>query len=166
MIPGAVGSLASKPGARQFVKFCLVGATSFTIDMGLFNLLHLGVGFPIGLAATCSFLVAVTNGFYWNRRWTFRAGAGDAKKQYPKFVGTNVIGLFLNVSVTALALIVASQLGVTTVKEDPGDILKLIFLGEGKEAFSPLAVNAAKVCATICVTAWNFTAAKFWTFKH
>ena len=134
--------------------------------MVLFNLLHFVAGLPIVPAAICSFIVAVTNGFYWNRRWTFRAGAGDARKQYPKFVATNVIGLLLNVSVTALALIVASQMGLTTVNEPPAEIAKIIFLGKGKEAFSPLAVNAAKICATVCVTAWNFTAAKFWTFKH
>jgi putative flippase GtrA len=165
MISGSVASFVSRKGPRQFVKFCLVGATSTIIDFGLLNLLKFHLGFPLALAATCSFLVAVCNGFYWNRRWTFRATEGDARRQYPKFVATNVVGWLLNLSIMTLALIVAARLGLTTVDRSPAEIVSLIVTGQGKQQFSPLAVNAAKAMATICVTAWNFTAAKLWTFK-
>ena len=165
MISGAVSSFASRTGPRQFVKFCIVGATSTIIDFGLLNLLKFHLGLPILLAATCSFLVAVCNGFYWNRRWTFRAGDGDARKQYPKFLATNVVGYLLNVSIMTLALIVASQLKLTTVDRPAAEIVSLIVTGAGKHQFSPLAVNAAKAAATVVVTAWNFTASKLWTFK-
>ena len=165
MISGNVASFVSRPGPRQFVKFCIVGATSTVIDFGLLNLLHYHFGLPLALAATCSFLVAVSNGFYWNRRWTFRAGDGDARKQYPKFVATNTIGWLLNITIMTLALVTASYLGLTTVNQPPLETVSLIALGKGKEVFSPLAVNTAKACATVCVTAWNFTAAKLWTFR-
>jgi putative flippase GtrA len=165
MISGSVASLASRPGPRQFVKFCIVGASSTIIDFTLLNLLHFHFGLSLPVAATGSFLVAVCNGFYWNRRWTFRAGAGDARRQYPKFVATNIVGWLLNLTIMTLALVTAAALHLTTVREAPADIIRLIAAGQGKEAFSPLAVNAAKGCATICVTAWNFSAAKLWTFK-
>lgn len=165
MISGSVASLASRPGPRQFIKFCIVGATSTIIDFGLLNLLKFHFGLPLALAATCSFLVAVANGFYWNRRWTFRAGDGDARRQYPKFLATNVIGWMLNLSIMTLALILGSHLRVISVQEEPMQIVRLIALGQGKDAFTPLAVNTAKAIATVCVTAWNFTASKRWTFK-
>lgn len=164
MISGSVASFVSRPGPRQFVKFCLVGATSTAIDFTLLNLLHYRVGFPVALAATCSFFVSVCNGFYWNRRWTFRASSGDAKRQYPKFVTTNAIGYTLNLSIMTLALITASHLHWITVRETPAEIIRLLVAGQ-KETFPFLAVNGAKAVATVCVTAWNFTASKLWTFK-
>lgn len=165
MISGSVANFAARPGARQFVKFCIVGLSSTIIDFGLLNLLHYRVGLPLAVAATCSFLVAVTNGFYWNRRWTFRAGEGDAAKQYSKFIATNIVGWLLNLTIMTAALVIASRLNLTTVKEPPAEIVQLIALGQGKELFSPRAVNSAKALATVVVTAWNFTASKLWTFK-
>ncbi|HVK04469.1 MAG TPA: GtrA family protein [Armatimonadaceae bacterium] len=162
---GPAGDLLKRKGLRQFVKFCIVGLSSFTIDLGILLLLNKVLGLPLVFAATISFLIAVANGFYWNRRWTFRAHGGDPRKQYPKFLLTNIVGWLLNVSIMTLALIAASQLDLTTVKEPPVEIIKLIALGQGKEVFSARAVTAAKICATIVVTAWNFTAARFWTFR-
>ena len=170
MLSNALSSLASglasRRGARQFVKFCIVGASSTIIDFGLLNFLKFTLGWPLALAASVSFLVAVCNGFYWNRRWTFRAGQGDPKRQYPKFLATNIVGWLLNLSIMTLALIGASQLGFTHVDRTPAQIVGLILTGEGKNEFSKLSVNLAKAIATVCVTAWNFSAAKFWTFKH
>jgi len=163
---GAVASLVSRPGTRQFAKFCIVGASSFVIDTSLTILLHYGLHLPLVLALTLAFLVAVCNGFYWNRRWTFRAGDGDAAQQGPKFLFTNLVGWTLNVSITTMALVAASYFGLTTIKEPPADVLKLIALGQGKETFSPRAILCAKICATVAVTAWNFSAAKFWTFRR
>ena len=163
--PALASSLVARPGVRQLVKFVIVGASSTIIDFTLLNLLHLKAGFPLAVAATFSFLVAVSNGFYWNRKWTFRASSGNAKKQGPLFLATNVVGWLLNLTIMTLALITASAMHLTTVHESAGEIVKLIALGQGKEAFSPLAVNAAKGCATIIVTAWNFSASKFITFK-
>lgn len=165
MIQGAVTSIASRPGPRQLVKFCIVGLSSFAIDIVLSNLLHFRLGLSLALAVSCSFLVAVCNGFYWNRRWTFRAGDGDARRQYPKFVATNMVGWALNLSIMMLALVTASHLGLTKVERPPMEVVTLIVAGKGKHAFSPLAFNTAKVLATVVVTAWNFSAARLWTFK-
>jgi Predicted membrane protein len=162
--PGAA-ALLQRSGLRQFIKFCIVGLSSFAIDLSILLLLHTRLGVPLFIATTIAFLIAVCNGFYWNRRWTFRALEGDPRKQYPKFLLTNIIGWLLNVSIMTLALIAASALDLTNVKRPPAEVLSLIALGQGKEAFSARAVTAAKICATIVVTAWNFTAARFWTFR-
>lgn len=165
MISGSVASFVTGKGPRQFVKFCIVGATSTVIDFGLLNLLHYRVGLPLALSATISFFVAVCNGFYWNRRWTFRAGEGDAKRQYPKFVATNLVGWLLNLTIMTAVLISVRDLHPMTADETPMQIVGLIAMGKGKDIFPQLWVNAAKAIATVFVTAWNFTASKLWTFK-
>jgi putative flippase GtrA len=159
-------SLLRRPGIQQLIKFCIVGASSFTIDLGLFNLLYQKYGWSLPAAKTLSFCLAVVNGFYWNRRWTFQAGAGDAKAQYPKFLLTNTVGLVLNLSIMTGAILLAGHLGWIHANKSTGEILELIVRGEGRAAFSPLTVNAATVVATVCVTTWNFTAARLWTFKQ
>ncbi len=158
-------ALLQRPGIQQLIKFCIVGASSFTIDLGLFNLLYQKYGWLLLTAKTLSFSLAVVNGFYWNRRWTFQAGAGDAKAQYPKFLLTNTVGLLLNLSIMTGAILLAGRMGWIHANKSTGEILELIVRGEGRTAFSPLTVNAATVVATVCVTAWNFTAARLWTFK-
>jgi putative flippase GtrA len=167
MISSAVSPLFARPGIRQFAKFCIVGATSTIIDFSVFNLLLL-TGMSPAAALSCSFLVAVTNGFIWNSRWTFRANRADAKRQYPKFVATNLVGWFLNLSIVTLALMTAAYVGLTHVHHTPAETIRIVAFGAraGEQPFSFLALNAAKVCATCVVLAWNFTASKFWTFKQ
>ena len=159
-------SLLQRPGVRQLIKFCIVGASSFAIDLGLLNLFIYHYGWQVLPAKTLSFSLAVVNGFYWNRRWTFQAGAGDAKAQYPKFLLTNTVGLMLNLSIMTGAILLAGRLGWIHADRSTGEILELIVRGEGRKSFSPLTVNAATVVATVFVTAWNFTAARLWTFKQ
>jgi putative flippase GtrA len=166
MISNSVGTLANRPAARQFVKFCIVGLSSFIIDIGLLNLFFYGLHWPLLLSKAFSFLVAVGNGFYWNRRWTFRATEGDAKKQYPVFVMTNTVGLILNLSIMTGMILLATRLGFIHTDRAPGEIVELILSGQGRQAFNPLTVNLATIIATVFVTAWNFTASRLWTFRQ
>ena len=43
-------------------------------------------------AAVGAFCVAVTNNFFWNRHWTFRAGDGHAGFQAARFFAVSVVG--------------------------------------------------------------------------
>jgi putative flippase GtrA len=151
-------ALLARPGIQQLLKFCIIGASSFVIDTGLLAFLHYKIGLSVAVANTISFIVAVTNGFIWNSRWTFKERAGDAKKQYPKFLATNIIGWILNLTIMTVAIVVAMQSGVM--------IVSIIASGQGKSEFKPIVLFGAKVIATIFVMAWNFTAAKFFTFKQ
>jgi putative flippase GtrA len=130
------------PLVRQFVKFCLVGATSTTIDLGLFALLRY-LNVPLLLAQTVSFSVAVTNGFFWNRRWTFRAVDPEkARQQYAQFYAVNVVGFLLN---TTLLLLFSHLLRSAGFPQRQSELL-------GKMAAVPI------------VAFWNFSASKFWAF--
>src|SRR5262249_27506293 len=107
MMIGDARSLLRRRGTRQLVKFCFVGASSTVIDKGvLWLLLSMMRRTPWWISASVSFCLAVTNGFVWNRRWTFRAHEhGTVRAQYSRFVATNLIGLVLNLALTKLFLI-------------------------------------------------------------
>ena len=165
MISGLVGT--KRPAAvNQFVKFCIVGGSSFVVDTGLLFLLYRKFDVPLAGAETIAFFVAVCNGFYWNRKWTFRDRQGDARAQYPKFLATNVIGWALNLTIMTLILIVASRAGWIGVHESAMETVRVIAMGQGKDVFPSWAILLSKCVATVFVTAWNFTAARFWTFRE
>ena len=163
--PALASSLAARPGVRQLVKFCIVGASSTVIDLTIFNIL-LSFRIPPVYCVIGGFIGGVSNGFYWNRRWTFKGRQGSMAKQGPIFFATNLVGLILNILVTTLALVIAAHLHLTQTHFTPEDTMRVIlFHQKSGVEFSRLALNAAKLCATVVVTAWNFSASKFITFK-
>jgi putative flippase GtrA len=57
---------------RQLVKFGLVGATGFIINVSVFAFSLRVLEVHYRLAYVFAFCIAVTNNFFWNRVWTFR----------------------------------------------------------------------------------------------
>lgn len=139
--------LIGRPGVRQFIKFCLVGASSFAVDYAVSSFLFYSLHFSISLASAISFLFGVTNGFIWNSRWTFsHIEAAAPRTRYAKFVAVNLVGLALNL------------ICVNT-------ILLLLNGSAHHDATSKLSFLAAKLGACSVVVFWNFFANKHWTFK-
>lgn len=143
----ALGALTQRRIVRQFVKFCLIGLSSFAIDITIASLLVYGARLNPTLSKTLSFLVAASNGFFWNSRWTFRGmGSGRQHEMYVKFILVNCVGWALNI------LIFKSVLWIFTGR----------FIGQGtpdKLHFATAAVTAAGVVAF-----WNFLVNRQWTF--
>ena len=77
--------LSERRNWLQLVKFCLVGASGYAVNLTVFGLAIVLFDAHHLLAATAAFLVAVTNNFWWNRHWTFAAGGGRASFQAPRF---------------------------------------------------------------------------------
>lgn len=127
---------ARRPSAWwQLMRFALVGASGYVVNIAVFALALEGAGMPYPGASTLAFLVAVSNNFLWHRRWTFRAGATQARHQ---------IARFLIVSVAAFAaglLLLAALVELLGVAEVP-----------------------AQAAAIIAVTPLSFVANKLWTF--
>ena len=147
-----VTALLRRTGTRQLVKFCLVGATSTVVDKGTLWLLvsRISPRTPWWISATLSFSLAVTNGFVWNRRWTFRArGRSSLRAQYSMFLFTNVVGLLLNLALTKGFLVFFTG--------------QLRHIGGNPKATKVL---IASLSAVPCVMLWNFTASKYWTFRQ
>src|ERR671938_1624245 len=70
----------------QLAKFSTVGATGYAINLAVYTALLRGAGWHYALAATVSFLVAVTNNYLWNRLWTFRDQRGHVAFQGLRFL--------------------------------------------------------------------------------
>jgi putative flippase GtrA len=135
-----MSKLLQRRGVRQFIKFGIVGVSSTVIDWGVYYLLkHL---FPFLaeyylLAKMLSFLVAVANSFFWNRRWTFRSRSQQKAKEFSQFLFIYALSLAINAGIMKL---VVGTFGMR-------DIFGLI-------------------AATGFTTFWNFFANKFWIFRH
>src|SRR5918992_5835585 len=78
----------------QLVKFCAVGASGYAVNLCVFAACFAGLGLHHLVSATVAFVVAVSNNFWWNRHWTFKARGGDAGFQAARFF-TVSIGAFL-----------------------------------------------------------------------
>jgi putative flippase GtrA len=89
----------------ELVRFGVVGASGYVVNLIVFSLLVHGSGADYRLAATAAFVVAVANNFLWNRHWTFRARHGHAGFQAVRFF-TVSIGAFV-FSLAILELLVA-----------------------------------------------------------
>ncbi len=90
----------------QLVKFSLVGASGYVINLGVFAAVVSAFGLHHLLAATAAFACAVTNNFWWNRNWTFAARAERARFQAPRFFAVSVAAF--GVQATLLHVLVAS----------------------------------------------------------
>ena len=119
----------------QLAKFCAVGASGYVVNLAVYaTLLALDVNYL--LAAVCSFLVAVTNNYVWNRAWTFRRQRGHLVFQGFRFLLVSMVALAANLAF--LSVLVA--LGVPKLP--------------------------AQAIAIVLVTPWNFVANKLWSFRR
>ncbi len=159
------GGLLKRRGLRQFVKFCIVGTSSAIINFGLVNLLHYRFELPLITSLTIAFLLSVGNGFFWNRRWTFKHARGaSASAQYTKFLAVNIVGYILNTSIT-VGIIAAWAVTQSHGSVDFGHIFMDVITGK-KASYPKLVTNGALLGATGVVVFWNFFANRHWTFKH
>jgi putative flippase GtrA len=119
--PRLVASLRSASNWQQLGKFCVVGAVGYLINLAVYEgVRHAGVHYLF--AATCSFLVAVTSNYVWNRLWTFREERGGVAAQGVRFLvvsvaalGANLVVLYLLVSVGGLSKLVGQAIAIVAV---------------------------------------------------
>jgi putative flippase GtrA len=140
---GTSGALARTRGALrrrhnwlQLAKFCAVGASGYVVNLVVFSLLVHGFGIHYLVAATCSFLVAVTNNYAWNRLWTFRGQRGHVAYQGLRFLVVSTCALAANL----LILHVLVRVGLAEV--------------------------LAQAIAIVLVTPLNFVGNKVWSFRE
>src|SRR5258705_6296186 len=97
---GANDALRQRSNWAQLAKFCAVGASGYVVILLVYVALLDGANLHYRLAATGSFLVAVTNNYLWNRLWTFRRDRGHFGHQ-----GLRFLVVFLIVYVGNLAIL-------------------------------------------------------------
>ena len=85
----------------QLAKFSAVGASGYVINLAVYTALLRGADFHYAAAATCSFLVAVTNNYTWNRLWTFHAQRGHYGWQGLRFLVVAAVAYAANLGLLA-----------------------------------------------------------------
>jgi putative flippase GtrA len=119
----------------QLAKFATVGASGYVVNLAVYAALVRGAGWHYALAATASFLVAVTNNYLWNRLWTFRDQRGHVGFQGLRFLTVALAAYLANLGI----LVVLVELGVDKV--------------------------VAQAIAIVLVTPLNFVGNKLWSFR-
>lgn len=97
--------LSSRRGVRQFVKFGIVGASGFLVNLVIFTLLqrvvpdHAG-GVQYTAIYSAAFLSGGVSNYFLNRIWTFRSN-GHAGKEGVQFMAVSVLALLVGLAVSA-----------------------------------------------------------------
>lgn len=113
-----------------------MGATGYVVNLGVYWVLVERADLDYRLAAVCSFVVAVTNNYTWNRLWTFRHQRGHVATQGARFFAVALLALGANLVVLEV----------------------LVQLGVGKVPAQALAI--------VLVTPVNFVGNKLWSFRR
>jgi putative flippase GtrA len=120
----------------QLVKFGLIGASGYAINLSVFAALVEVAALHHAIAAVAAFCVAVSNNFHWNREWTFRGSDGHAGFQAARFFAVSVAALGINLAV-----------------------LQLLVAAVGVDALPAQAIAVATAMP------FNFVGNKLWTFQ-
>jgi putative flippase GtrA len=106
------------------------------VNLSVYTALLYGAGLDYRLAATFSFLVAVTNNYTWNRVWTFRGQRGHVAYQGMRFLLVSLLAYLGNLVWLTL----------------------FVWMGMHKVL--------AQAIAIILVTPFNFAGNKLWSFRR
>ena len=119
----------------QLGKFIAVGTSGYVVNLSVYATLVAVADIHYLGAAACSFIVAVTNNYTWNRLWTFRHQRGHLAYQGMRFLVVSVAALGANLLV----------------------LQGLVSAGLGK--------IPAQAIAIVLVTPLNFVGNKLWSFR-
>jgi len=137
------------PLAYQFAKYSAVGTLNSFIDAGIFNVaLYFipsaasGATFTFFKAAT--FILSLTNSYFWNRSWTFSQTAAPNAEEAARFYAVGIIGWLVNVSTASF---------VVNVITSPEGLRPEIW------------ANVGVACGILAGILWNFLGFKFLVFR-
>jgi putative flippase GtrA len=130
--------LGLRTGANwlQLVRFGLVGASGYVVNIAVYALCVHALDIDYRASATIAFLAAVSNNFWWNRHWTFKATSGSARFQAARF-------LVVSLASFGLGLL----------------LLQVLVDGAG------LAKVPAQAIAVLLAMPANFLGNRLWTFR-
>src|SRR3954447_23102912 len=96
----------------QLFKFCLVGGSGYIVNLTVFAICVNALGAHHLIGATAAFVVAVSNNFWWNRHWTFRARHGHAGFQAARFFAVSIVAFVFAAAVLELLVSAAGMAAV------------------------------------------------------
>jgi dolichol-phosphate mannosyltransferase len=120
----------------ELLKFSVVGASGYLVNLAVYGVLLRGAGLHYLAAGACSFVVAAANNYWWNRHWTFVHQKGHVYYQGLRFLIVSLVALGANLGILHL----------------------LIQAGLGK--------IVAQAIAIVLVMPLNFVGNKLWSFRR
>jgi dolichol-phosphate mannosyltransferase len=89
-----VHRITRRRGVRQFVKFGIVGASGFIVNLAVFTVLQRLTPLPFWLEFSISFMIGGVSNYFLNRVWTFRS-SGHAGKEGAQFLTVSFLALLV-----------------------------------------------------------------------
>jgi putative flippase GtrA len=120
----------------QLVRFSLVGASGYLLNLVVYALCVKVVGIQYLAAEALAWILAAGNNFVWNRHWTFKARDGQIHVQAVRFLLVSLLALAVNLLV-----------------------LRVLVESAGMDKL------AAEVIALGASTPLNFLGNKLWSFR-
>ncbi len=121
----------------SFIRYLIIGTSTFVIDFGIFNFLKLKLDFePIVANLTSTFLSLFYN-FSMSNFWTFKLGKSQQMKKLSKYAILAVLNYLF------------------------GNGAMYLFI-----EYTDLNHNLAKVLITLMIISWNFLLYKKWVFTE
>ena len=130
-----VAGLRRPENWAQLARFAVVGASGYVVNLVVFVLVDEGLS-NHRLAATAAFVCALTNNFWWNRAWTFRAREGRAHFQAARFLAVSVAAFLIALGILEVLVVVADAPAVL-----------------------------AQAISIVCATPVNFLGNRLWSFR-
>jgi putative flippase GtrA len=99
-----LAGLAQRRGVRQFIKFGIVGASGFLVNLVIFTILQRVVPnhastVPYLTIYSIAFLSGGVSNYFLNRAWTFRS-TGHVALEGISFLGVSVLALIVGLIVS------------------------------------------------------------------
>ncbi|MCL5258407.1 MAG: GtrA family protein [Firmicutes bacterium] len=94
-MPNSFARLTRRRGVRQFVKFGIVGASGFVVNLIFFTILQRLTALPLLLDNSVGFMAGGVSNYFLNRLWTFRS-TGHAAKEGAQFLAVSFVSLLVS----------------------------------------------------------------------
>ena len=88
-----VAALRRRHNWIQLIKFGVVGASGYVINLAVFSAL---LGWGAHIAAAISFIVSAASNYWWNRHWTFAGQKGSFALQGMRFYVVSAVAFVFN----------------------------------------------------------------------
>jgi dolichol-phosphate mannosyltransferase len=88
-----VAALRRRHNWVQLVKFGVVGASGYVINLAVFSAL---LGWGAHIAAAISFVISAASNYWWNRHWTFAGQKGSFALQGMRFYIVSAVAFAFN----------------------------------------------------------------------
>ncbi|MDE2572435.1 MAG: GtrA family protein [bacterium] len=94
-----ISAATQRRGVRQFVKFGIVGASGFVVNLVAFTIMDKATHWPFWIEFSIAFMLGGISNYGLNRIWTFRS-SGHPGREGAQFLTVSFMALLLGDAVS------------------------------------------------------------------